>query len=144
MMLWQMNPSNCCHAVWLLECEVEVADAFWNRRCVLKTHLRPEFRRCDFRIAGTKLTSQLWSAAGLWHLLDCPDRWCDNFTWALLCRLFKEMNSVMIHVTLLHLQSTILMSKESYHQRVIFNATISILSTCTNTNVIINVFIKCC
>ena len=58
-------------------CEVEVAEVcvlksqmlFWNRRCVLKSQMRPELRRCDFRIAGTKLTSQLRSAAGLWHLL---------------------------------------------------------------------------
>ena len=57
-------------AKWRSQMRFEVADAFWNRSCVLKTHLRPELRRCDFRIAGAKLTSQLRSAARLWHLLD--------------------------------------------------------------------------
>ena len=56
-------------AKWRSQMRFEVADAFWNRSCVLKTHLRPELRRCDFRIAGAKLTSQLRSAARLWHLL---------------------------------------------------------------------------
>ena len=55
-------------AKWRSQMRFEVADAFWNRSCVLKTHLRPELRRCDFRIAGAKLTSQLRSAARLWHL----------------------------------------------------------------------------
>ena len=50
-------------AKWRSQMRFEITDAFWNRSCVLKTHLRPELRRCDFRIAGAKLTSQLRSAA---------------------------------------------------------------------------------
>ena len=67
--IFQTHQLRCISVFWNRPCDkkiapamrmsqmrFEIADVFWNRRCILKTYLRPELRRCDFRIAGAKLT----------------------------------------------------------------------------------------